>query len=42
MEIVSDLLGHCSIKTTEASYRKIVQKKITVEIKKLNNELDNK
>jgi integrase len=32
MEIVSELLGHSSIKTTEASYGKIVQRSVSKEI----------
>jgi len=39
MEIVSQLLGHSSITTTEASYGKIVQKKVSEEMKKLNKKL---
>ena len=35
MEIVSELLGHSSIKTTEASYGKIVQRSVSNEIKRL-------
>ncbi len=35
MEIVSELLGHSSIKTTEASYGKIVQKKVSLEMDRL-------
>ena len=35
MEIVSELLGHTSIKTTEASYGKIVQRKVSDEIDRL-------
>jgi len=42
MEIVSELLGHSSIKITEASYGKIVQKKVSEEMKRLNEGLDNK
>mgnify|MGYP005827217971 CR=1 FL=1 len=37
MEIVSELLGHSSIKTTEASYGKIVQRSISKEINRLKN-----
>ena len=37
MEIVSELLGHSSIKTTEASYGKIVQRSISKEITRVSN-----
>jgi len=37
MEIVSELLGHSSIKTTEASYGKIVQRSISKEINRIKN-----
>jgi len=37
MEIVSELLGHSSIKTTEASYGKIVQRSISNEINRIKN-----
>lgn len=37
MEIVSELLGHSSIAITQASYGKIVQKKVSEEMKKLIN-----
>ena len=37
MEIVSELLGHSSIKTTEASYGKIVQRKVSEEMNRLKN-----
>jgi len=39
MEIVSQLLGYSSITTTEGSYGKIVQKKVSEEMKKLNKKL---
>lgn len=39
MEIVSELLGHSSIKITETHYGKIVQKKISEEITKLSDRL---
>jgi integrase len=39
MEIVSELLGHSSMKITETHYGKIVQKKISEEIIKLNKRL---
>lgn len=35
LEIVSELLGHRSISTTEESYRKIIWKKVSEEIKRL-------
>ncbi|MCW5518481.1 site-specific integrase [Aureitalea sp. L0-47] len=37
MEIVSALLGHSSIRTTEASYGKIVQRSISKEINRIKN-----
>ncbi len=39
MEIVSELLGHSSIKITESHYGKIVQKKVSEHIFKLNKKL---
>ncbi len=39
MEIVSELLGHSSITITEESYGKVVQKKVSEAIKKLNEKL---
>ena len=39
MEIVSQLLGHSSITTTEDSYGKIIQKKVGEEMNKLNRKL---
>ncbi len=39
MEIVSQLLGHSSITITEDSYGKVVQKKISEQMKKLNDKL---
>ena len=36
MEIVSKLLGHSSMKITQDSYGMIVQKKISLEMSKLN------
>lgn len=35
MEIVSELLGHSNMKITQESYGKVVQKKISLEMKKL-------
>ena len=35
MEIVSELLGHSSMKITQDSYGKVVQKKISLEMKRL-------
>ena len=35
MEIVSELLGHSNMKTTQDSYGKVVQKKISMEVEKL-------
>jgi integrase len=37
MEIVSELLGHSSISITEDSYGKVVKKKVSVELLKLND-----
>ncbi|SNR68482.1 Site-specific recombinase XerD [Lutibacter agarilyticus] len=37
MEIVSQLLGHSSITITEDSYGKVVQKKVSEQMKRLNN-----
>jgi len=39
MEIVSQLLGHSSITITEDSYGKVVQRKVSEQMKKLNNKL---
>jgi len=39
MEIVSQLLGHSSITITEDSYGKIVQKKVSEQMKKLNEKM---
>jgi len=39
MEIVSELLGHSNITVTQAHYGKIVQKKVSSEIKKLKKKL---
>jgi integrase len=35
MEIVSELLGHSSMKVTQASYGKIVQKRVSEEMNRL-------
>lgn len=40
MEIVSELLGHSSMKITQEYYGKIVQKKVGLEISKLSKKLD--
>jgi integrase len=42
MEIVSELLGHSSMKVTQASYGKIVQKSISKEISRISNLLKSK
>lgn len=42
MEIVSELLGHSSIITTQESYGKIVQKSISDEMKKISTILNSK
>jgi integrase len=39
MEIVSELLGHSSIRVTEESYGKVVQSKVSVEMEKLKRSL---
>ena len=39
MEIVSELLGHTKLATTQQSYGKIVQKKVGEEMMRLNNKL---
>jgi len=39
MEIVSQLLGHSSITITEESYGKVVKKKVSEQMKKLNGKL---
>jgi integrase len=39
MEIVSELLGHSKMATTQQSYGKIVQKKVEEEMRRLNNML---
>jgi len=40
MEIVSQLLGHSSITITEDSYGKVVQKKVSEQMVKLNSILN--
>jgi len=39
MEIVSELLGHSSISTTTESYGKIIRKKVSAEVMRLNERL---
>ena len=39
MEIVSELLGHSNMTITQAHYGKVVQKKVSVEMSKLNRKL---
>jgi integrase/recombinase XerD len=39
MEIVSELLGHSSITITQESYAKVIQKKVSEEMKKLEKKL---
>ena len=39
MEIVSELLGHSKISTTQESYAKVVQSKVSEHIKELNTKL---
>ncbi|MCH2488705.1 MAG: site-specific integrase [Flavobacteriales bacterium] len=41
MEIVSELLGHSKIQTTQQHYGKIVQKKVSEEMSKLTSKLNN-
>jgi len=40
MEIVSQLLGHSSITITEDSYGKVVQKKVSEQMRRLNEKLE--
>lgn len=37
MEVVSSLLGHSKMQTTQESYGKIVEKRISLEMKRLNS-----
>jgi integrase/recombinase XerD len=37
MEIVSELLGHTKLATTQQSYGKIVQKKVGEEMRKISD-----
>ena len=39
IEIVSKLLGHSSIAITEASYGKVIKKKVSDEVLRLNGRL---
>ncbi len=39
MEVVSELLGHSSVKVTQASYAKVVQQSVSVEMEKLSKKL---
>jgi len=39
MEIVSQLLGHSRITITKGSYGKVVQKKVSEQMKNLNGEM---
>jgi integrase len=39
MEIVSELLGHSNMVITQESYGKVVQKKVSEEMKKLTDKL---
>jgi integrase len=39
MEIVSELLGHSSIKITQSHYAKVVQRKVSKEMKNLQSKL---
>lgn len=39
MEIVSQLLGHSSITITEDSYGKVVKKKVSEQMSRLNDKL---
>jgi len=39
MEIVSELLGHTNMNVTQAHYGKVVQKKVSEEMKNLHSKL---
>jgi integrase/recombinase XerD len=39
MEIVSELLGHSNLLITQESYGKVVQKKVSEEMKKLKTKI---
>jgi site-specific recombinase XerD len=39
MEVVSELLGHSSLKVTQESYGKVVQRKISMEMKRLRDNI---
>ena len=39
MEVVSELLGHSSLKVTQDSYGKVVQRKISMEMKRLRDNI---
>ncbi|NQW37201.1 MAG: tyrosine-type recombinase/integrase, partial [Flavobacteriales bacterium] len=39
MEIVSELLGHSNMSITQAHYGKVVQNKVSEEMKRLNRKL---
>ena len=39
MEVVSELLGHSSIKITQSHYAKVVQRKVSDEMKYLHSKL---
>ena len=39
MEIVSELLGHSSIKITQEYYRKIVQRRISEEMRRISKKM---
>jgi len=39
MEVVSELLGHSNMKITQDSYGKIVQRKISLEMNRLEREV---
>ena len=42
MEVVSELLGHSSIKITQEYYGKVVQQKVSEEVKKVAMILSNR